>query len=78
MKFEQPIYVTRPTVAPLSEYVQILEAVWESNHYTNNGTQLKRLEHELCEYLAVRNMLLVSNGTIAIQLALRKQPGTIT
>ena len=38
---------------------------------TNNGPMVKLLEKRLAEYLGVRNIVLVSNGTVALEIAYR-------
>jgi len=66
----KPIYVTQPSLPPLSEYVHILEGVWESGILTHNGPLVQQLEKELIDYLNVNNLVAVTSGTIAIQLAI--------
>lgn len=68
---EKPIYVTQPSLPPLSEYVSILEGVWERGILTHNGPMVQQLEKDLIAYLNVKNLVAVTNGTIAIQLAIR-------
>jgi dTDP-4-amino-4,6-dideoxygalactose transaminase len=65
------ITVTRPTLPPFDEYVALLEGVWLRNHLTNAGPLVVELERRLAEYLGVKHALVVSNGTIALQLAFR-------
>lgn len=66
-----PIYVTQPTLAPLSEVTALLEGVWASGIMTHNGPLVQRFETECVERLGLRQMVAVSNGTIAIQMAIR-------
>jgi dTDP-4-amino-4,6-dideoxygalactose transaminase len=66
-----PIYVTRPSLAPLEEYIQYLETIWETGIVTNNGPMVQQLERELCTYLRVKHTVCVANGTCALQLAIR-------
>ena len=66
-----PIYVTQPTLAPLSEVTALLEGVWASGIMTHNGPLVRRFEQECVERLGLRQMVAVSNGTIAIQMAIR-------
>ena len=66
-----PIYVTRPSLPPLEEYVPYLREIWKSGIMTHNGPLLQRLERELCAYLRVPNVVCVANGTAAIQLSIR-------
>lgn len=65
------IPITKPFVPPLSEYTQYLEGIWLRNWLTNNGPLVNQLEIKLKEYLALSNLLFVTNGTIAIQLAIK-------
>ncbi len=70
-QIKKPIYVTQPSLPPLNEYVRILEGVWERGILTHNGPVVQQLEKELIDYLNVKNLVAVTNGTIAIQLAIR-------
>lgn len=67
----QPIYVTQPTLAPLSEVTALLEQVWASGVMTHNGPLVQRFEQECVEQLGLPRMVAVANGTIAIQMAIR-------
>ena len=68
---KKPIFVTQPSLAPLQEYVALLEGVWESGILTNNGPLVQRLEREMAKTLSIKNFLTVTNGTIAIQMAIK-------
>jgi dTDP-4-amino-4,6-dideoxygalactose transaminase len=70
-KGEKPIYVTQPSLPPLSEYVHILEGVWDRGILTHNGPLVQQLERELLDYLNIENIVAVTSGTIALQLAIR-------
>ena len=67
----QPIYVTQPSLPPLEEYVDYLKGVWESGILTHNGPLVQELEKQLCDKLHVKNFITVTNGTSAIQMAIR-------
>lgn len=66
-----PIYVTRPYLPPLAEFMPYLEQIWENRILTNNGPFHQRLEQALCEYLGVDHLALFANGTIALVTALQ-------
>lgn len=66
-----PVYVTRPSLPPLEEFIPYLEKIWESHVLTNNGEFHKQLEKALCEYLGVKYISLFCNGTIALLTALQ-------
>jgi len=65
------IFVTKPSLPPLVEYIPYLEKIWESKVLTNNGQFHKQLEAELCDYLGVKYISLFCNGTIALITALQ-------
>ena len=65
------INVTKTFLPPINEYIEYLEKIWESNWITNQGPLSEELESKLKNFLNVNNLLLVSNGTIALQLAIK-------
>ncbi|RBL89054.1 DegT/DnrJ/EryC1/StrS family aminotransferase [Chitinophaga flava] len=65
------INVAKPNLPPLDKYVELLKGIWDRNWLTNNGPLVNELELRLKEYLDVKHLLLLSNGTVAIQLALK-------
>ena len=64
------INVTRSFMPPMEEYEEYLKKIWDSRYLTNEGPLLKELQKKLEEYLGVDYVSMVTNGTIAIQLAL--------
>lgn len=67
----KPTYVTQPSLAPLDEYMHLLEDVWQSGILTHNGPLVQQFEAELCKNLGLENFVAVTNGTVAIQMAIR-------
>ena len=70
------IPVTRPSFPPLSEYESFLPRLWSTGVVTNGGPYVRELERRIARYLPARNVAAVSNGTVAIQLALRAVGGS--
>lgn len=68
---EEPIFVTKPSMAPLEELVPLLEKIWESRILTNGGRFHAQLEDRLGEHLGVEHVSLVNNGTVALIIALQ-------
>lgn len=56
---------------PKEEYQAYLDEIYETNWLTNNGPLLQRLEGKLKEYLDLESLIYVTNGTIALQLAIK-------
>ena len=65
------IYVTKPFLPPLEDFIPYLEKIWKSGFITNSGPYHQQLERELCSYLGVKHISLFSNGTIALITALQ-------
>lgn len=65
------INVTRAFLPPRKEYDAYLDTIWSNNYLTNQGPLLISFEDEVSAYLGVNNFHFVSNGTIALQVALK-------
>lgn len=63
------ILLNKPVAPNLQRLNNYLERVHDTGWYTNFGPLHNELTEKLEEYLNVNNLLLVSNGTLAIQLA---------
>lgn len=65
------IPVTKPFLPPIQAYEHYLQDIWKRNWLTNNGPLVNELELKLKEYLGLNHLLYVTNGTIALQLAIK-------
>ncbi|SMC40688.1 DegT/DnrJ/EryC1/StrS family aminotransferase [Moheibacter sediminis] len=65
------ILVTQPFLPPEEEYLKYIQGIWKRNWLTNMGPLASQLEMELKEHLNVNNLLFVTNGTVAIQMAIK-------
>ena len=65
------INVTKPFFPPLEEYNDYLREIWKRGWITNNGPLVNDLELQLKEYLQLDHLLYTSNGTIALQIAIK-------
>jgi dTDP-4-amino-4,6-dideoxygalactose transaminase len=65
------INVTKTHLPSLEKYQGMVEEIWRSGQLTNYGQYSKKLESELRVHLGVKHLILVSNGTIALQLAIK-------
>lgn len=64
------IFVTRPSLPPLEEFIPFLEKIWESKWLTNNGDFHKKFESALAEYLNVKYVSYFTNGMLALQIGM--------
>ena len=65
------INVTKTYLPNKEKYKKYIDEIYENCWVTNNGTIVQRLEKRLAEYLGVKNIVLVSNGTVALEIAYR-------
>lgn len=71
IKKNKPIYVTKPFLAPLTEYTSLLQDIWDCAILTNDGQFVNQFEQKICEQIGVSNYTSFTSGTIALQAALK-------
>lgn len=67
----QPVYVTRPQMPSLEDYVRKLEVIWQTHWLTNSGPFHTEFEKKLADYLGIKHLNLFVNATIALIVALK-------
>ena len=65
------INVTKTFFPPLEEYNQQLQRIWKNEWLTNRGELLQELEGKVKDYLGASNIIIMNNGTIPLQIALK-------
>ena len=63
------INVTKPYLPDRNKLNKYIDQIYDSAWLTNNGPLVQKLTDRLEKYLGVENLLLVSNGTSALQIA---------
>jgi dTDP-4-amino-4,6-dideoxygalactose transaminase len=67
----QKLLVSEPSLTNFEEFTQLAKEVWESGILTHNGPKVQQLENELKEKWSIPHLSLVTNGTIALEIAIR-------
>lgn len=65
------IPVTKPFLPPQQIYQSYLDGIWKRNWLTNMGPLASDLELRLKDFLKIDHLLFVSNGTVALQMAIK-------
>jgi dTDP-4-amino-4,6-dideoxygalactose transaminase len=65
------IPVTKPFLPPKDTYQKYIDGIWQRNWITNHGPLANELELQLKEFLELPHLLFLSNGTIALQIAIK-------
>lgn len=65
------IPVTKPFLPKQADFKSYVSSIWARQWLTNNGPLVNELELKLQQYLELPHLLFVTNGTIALQLAIQ-------
>ncbi len=65
------INVTKTYMPNKVKYLEYIDEIYSNGWITNNGPLVRKLEERLEKYLGVKNLILVSNGTAALEIAYR-------
>lgn len=65
------INVTRSSMPDWDEYIEEIKELWDTHWLTNMGVKHQKLQDELCNYLGVKNIDLLTNGHMALELSLQ-------
>lgn len=65
------IPVTKPFLPPQEKYEALLKGIWKREWLTNMGPLASELEMKLKEHLEINHLLFVTNGTVALQMAIK-------
>lgn len=68
---KKPIFVTQPSLPPLSDFLPYLKEIWKTKILSNSGPFHNDFELKLKDYLGVQNLSLFCNGTISLITALK-------
>ena len=68
---ENKILVTRSSMPSIEEYMAEITTMWDSPWLTNMGPKHKEFQADLCKYLGVENIDLLTNGHMALELTLQ-------
>lgn len=63
------ITVTKSYLPNKAKYQAYVDRIFENGWLTNNGSLLQELESRLKNYLGVKHLILVANGSLALQVA---------
>lgn len=67
----QVVNVTKTYLPDKAKYQKYVDEIYANGWVTNNGPLVQKLEKRLAEHLGVKNIILVANGTVALEIAYR-------
>jgi dTDP-4-amino-4,6-dideoxygalactose transaminase len=69
--FPEPVHVGRPNIARPEEFAQLVAGALERKWLSNDGPLVRDFERKVAEYLGVKHCVAITNGTIALEIAIR-------
>lgn len=68
---DKTILVTKASMPPINEYIELIKSIWETSWITNMGPVHANFEKVLKEYLEVKRLSLFTNGHLALELGIQ-------
>lgn len=68
---DKKILVTRSSMPPYEEFIEAIKPLWETHWLTNMGKYHNELESQLKQYLNVKELSLMVNGHMALEMAIQ-------
>ena len=69
--FSHPLHVGSPNVGDQAAFFKLAKQLFDRNWLTNNGPMVQQFEKEIAHYHDVKHCIAMSNGTIALEIAIR-------
>lgn len=69
--FAEPLHVGRPNIGNKKQFLERVGDIIDRGWLTNNGPLVQELETRIAEHIGVRNCVVMCNGTIALEIAIR-------
>lgn len=69
--FSEAIHVGKPNVPQRQLLLERINDILDRQWFTNDGPYVKELEKKLADFLGVRHCIVMCNGTIALEIAIR-------
>lgn len=66
----EPIYVVKPSLPPIEEYINEIKKIWDSNILTNSGPEHEAFQKQLELFFGIKNVSLFANGHLALELGI--------
>lgn len=69
--FRERLHVGRPNIGNHDRIVSCLKDILDRRWLTNNGPYVEQLEARIQQFLAVKHCVVMCNGTVALEIAIR-------
>jgi dTDP-4-amino-4,6-dideoxygalactose transaminase len=69
--FTEQLHVGRPNIGDKNEFLKYVDQVFDRKWLTNNGPLVQQLENKIADYHDVKHCIAMTNGTVALEIAIR-------
>lgn len=69
--FSETIHVGRPNIGDKSEFIKLVDDIFERRWLSNNGPLVEEFEQKVSQLLGVKHCIAMCNGTVALEIAIR-------
>ena len=69
--FRDPLYVGRPNLGDRERLLARITDILDRRWFTNNGEYVQEFEKRIADFLEVEHCIAMSNGTVALEIAIR-------
>jgi len=69
--FSQTLHVGEPNLCNRREFIKRVNNIFDRNWLTNNGPFVQELERKVEEFTGVKHCIAITNGTIALEIAIK-------
>lgn len=70
-EFHAPMHVGRPNLGDRQALLKRIEGVLDRRWFTNDGPLVREFEEKIAKYVGVRHCVAMTNGTVALEIAIR-------
>ncbi len=71
MEFKNPLHVGAPNIGDREQFHALADQMFDRRWLTNHGELVLQFENELKDYLGVQHCIVMCNGTLALEIAIR-------
>jgi dTDP-4-amino-4,6-dideoxygalactose transaminase len=69
--FDDKLHVGRPNIGNRQRFLDLMNDMLDRRWFSNDGPYVKEFEKKIAEYLGVKHCIVMCNGTIALEIAIR-------
>ena len=69
--YAETLHVGRPNIGDRARFFDLTTQMLDRRMLTNNGPLVQELEKRLAEYIGVKHVIAMCNGTVALEIAIR-------